>query len=119
LDIFFRSGSRIQPEMAACFHGAEFSRASARTTEENSQVRMMSWPCGRRSNGNTLAKSSSSRLQPPTIFGVSEDVAQVSRMSASPVKPPGTSRWASSKPGAASAAGSTGSCSSDGTIGAS
>ncbi len=57
-------------------------------------------------------------LQPPTICGVSEDVAQVSSTSASPVKPPGTSRWASSYPGAASAAGSTGSCASDGTIGA-
>ena len=50
-DIFLRSGSRIQPLMAACFHGRPPNSRWARTTVENSQVRMMSWPCGRRSIG--------------------------------------------------------------------
>ncbi len=50
-DIFLRSGSRIQPEMAAFDHGRSPSSKLARTTVANSQVRMMSWACGRRSMG--------------------------------------------------------------------
>ena len=60
---------------------------------ENSQVRMMSWPWGRRSIGNTRLNRSGSVRQPPTICGVSELVAQVSMMSGSPMNPPGTPRW--------------------------
>ena len=41
-DIFLRSGSVTKPEIAARFHGrTPFSRC-ARTTRENTQVRMMS-----------------------------------------------------------------------------
>jgi hypothetical protein len=43
-DIFLRSGSRIQPEMAESFHGSVPCSRCDRTTVENSQVRMMSWP---------------------------------------------------------------------------
>ena len=52
-DIFLRSGSRIQPESAALRHGSEPCSKWARTTVANSQVRMMSWACGRTSIGNT------------------------------------------------------------------
>ena len=66
---------------------------------ENSQVRMMSWPCGRRSIGKVALKiawfSSPGSSQRVTICGVSDEVAQVSMMSGSAVKPPGTSRWSS------------------------
>src|SRR5665647_3831421 len=58
LDIFLRSGSRIQPLMAACFHGIELCWRWARTTVEKSQVRMMSWPWGRTSIGKMVSKSS-------------------------------------------------------------
>src|SRR5665811_687735 len=78
LDIFLRSGSRIHPEIAACAHGRDPCSRCERTTVENSQVRMMSWPCGRRSIGNTRANRSGSRSQPPAICGVRDDVAQVS-----------------------------------------
>ena len=46
---------------------ARRARGAARTTVENSQVRMMSWPCGRRSNGKTFANSvvRRRRAQPP------------------------------------------------------
>ncbi len=54
---------------------------------------MISWACGRRSIGNTRARMSSGVLQPAAICGVSEDVAQVSMMSGSAVKPPGSFRW--------------------------
>ncbi|OUD85986.1 hypothetical protein CMMCAS04_16085 [Clavibacter michiganensis subsp. michiganensis] len=94
-DIFLRSGSRIQPEIAAVFHGAVPCSSSARSTVENSHVRMMSWPCGRIENGKTRSKSSGSRSQPPASCGVREDVAQVSMTSSSPWKPPGTPRWSS------------------------
>src|SRR5450756_2982684 len=40
LDIFLRSGSRIQPEMAACAHGRQSCSRCDRTTVENSQVRI-------------------------------------------------------------------------------
>ena len=50
----------------------------ARTTVANSQVRMISWACGRRSIGKTRANRSGSVSQPPTICGVSDEVAQVS-----------------------------------------
>ena len=51
LDIFLWSESRIQPDSPAFLHGRAANSRSARTTEVNSQVRMMSWPCGRRSIG--------------------------------------------------------------------
>ena len=53
------------------------------------------------------------------ICGDSEDVAQVSITSGSPMKPPGWPRWASVKPGGTSEDGSTGSASSAGVSGSS
>jgi hypothetical protein len=94
--IFLRSGSTTNPEMAACDHGTVPCSKWARTTVENSQVRMMSCACGRRSIGNVSANSSGSRSQPQAICGDSDEVAQVSITSGSPVKPPGLSRWSSS-----------------------
>ena len=41
-DIFFRSGSRIQPDSAALVHGTEPCSWWDRTIEEKSQVLMMS-----------------------------------------------------------------------------
>ena len=117
--IFLRSGSRIQPDSATSDHGTQSNSALLRTIVENSQVRMMSCACGRRSIGNTRANRSGSRTQPPTICGVSEDVAHVSMTSGSPVKPPGTSRCAGPKPGAGSDDGSTGSADSSGSSGGS
>ncbi len=116
-DIFLRSGSRIQPEIAAFFHGSEPNSRCERTTVEKSHVRMMSWPCGRRSMGKTRSNRSGSTSQPPAICGVSDDVAHVSMMSFSPTNPPGTPRWSSVYPAGTSDDGSTGSVSSDGTIG--
>ena len=91
--IFLRSGSTTKPEMAARRHGSSSCSKWARTTRENSHVRMMSWACGARSIGNVRFQSSSSRSQPQAICGVSEEVAQVSITSGSPMKPPGTPRW--------------------------
>ncbi len=88
-DIFLRSGSRTQPEMAVSVQGRLPYSSSDRTTVENSQVRMISWACGRRSMGKTRAKRSGSSAQRPAIWGVSDDVAQVSMTSGSPTKPPG------------------------------
>ena len=76
---------------------------------ENSQVRMISGPCGRRSIGKVRANRSGSSSQPQAICGVSEDVAQVSMTSGSPTKPPGWPRWDSSNPGGVSLCGSIGS----------
>ena len=115
--IFLRSGSRIHPLIAACFHGSSLSSRWARTTVENNQVRMISWACGRKSIGKTRDHRSGSRSQPPAICGVSDDVAQVSMMSGSPMKPPGLPRCDSSNPTGASAEGSTGRMSSLGTMG--
>ena len=58
----------------------------------------MSWPWGRRSIGKTRASRSSSKVQPPAICGVSDEVAQVSMTSGSPTKPPGAPRCDSSYP---------------------
>jgi hypothetical protein len=91
-DIFLRSGSRIQPEIAALRQGASPWSNSPRTTVENSQVLMMSWACGRTSIGNTRSNRSGSSGCPPAICGDSDDVAQVSITSGSAVKPPGWSR---------------------------
>ena len=91
-DIFLWSESRIQPDRPACFHGSAPNSRSARTTVENSHVRMMSWPCGRRSIGYVRANRSSSSSQPHASCGDSEDVAHVSMMSSSPTKPPATPR---------------------------
>ena len=86
---------------------------------ENSQVRMMSWPCGRRSMGNTRENRSGSRSQPPAICGVSELVAHVSMTSGSAANPPGTPRWSSAYPAGVALAGSTGRSASSGSRGAS
>ncbi len=91
-DIFLRSGSSTQPEIAACFHGSESCSRCERRTVSNSHVRMMSCACGRRSIGKVFAKSSGSSCQPQTICGESDDVAHVSMTSGSPAKPPGTPR---------------------------
>src|SRR3954471_19463068 len=109
LDIFLRSGSRIQPDSTAVCQGSTPFSKLARTIEENNQVRMISCPCGRRSIGKTRLNRSSSVCQPLTICGVSDEVAQVSITSGSAAKPPGTLRCDSSKPGGHSEEGSTGS----------
>ncbi len=91
----------------------------------NSQVRMMSCAWGRMSMGNSLGQtgssptvpSSATRRQPPAICGLTEEVAQVSRTSGSPTKPPGAPRWDSSYPAGACEAGSTGRSDSAGVIG--
>src|SRR5215203_2606301 len=108
-DIFLRSGSTTKPEMVACDHGTVPNSRCERTTVENSQVRMMSCACGRWSIGNTAANSSGSVSQPDATCGDSDDVAQVSITSGSPVNPPGTPRCDSPKPGGTSDDGSTGS----------
>ena len=95
LDIFLRSGSRTHPEMAASDQGREPCSSSERTTVENSQVRMISWAWGRTSMGKTRANRSGSSSHPPAIWGVSEEVAQVSMTSGSPTNPPGWPRWSS------------------------
>ena len=51
LDIFLRSGSRIQPLTAQWVQGAASASKWERTAVENSHVRMMSWAWGRRSMG--------------------------------------------------------------------
>ena len=88
-DIFFRSGSRTQPEMAACAHGSVPNSRCERSTVENSHVRMMSCACGRTSIGKTRANRSGSSSHRPAICGVSDEVAQVSMTSGSPLNPPG------------------------------
>ena len=62
-DIFLRSGSTMKPEIIACVHGTTPFSKCARTTRENSQVRMMSWAWVHRSIGKTRANRSSS-VQP-------------------------------------------------------
>lgn len=116
-DIFLRSGSRIQPDSSAVRQGSSPCSRCDRTTVANSQVRMMSCPCGRRSIGKTRRYRSGSRSQPPTICGVSDEVAQVSSTSGSPTKPPGTARCDSSYPGGVSSDGSIGSADSAGVRG--
>ena len=93
--IFLRSGSRIQPESMACDHGTTPCSKWERTTRENSQVRMMSWPWVQRSIGKTRSNRSGSVSQPPAICGVRDEVAQVSMTSGSPRKPFGLPRWSS------------------------
>src|SRR3712207_8161918 len=80
---------------------------------------MMSWACGRWSIGKTCANSSGSVSQPEATCGDSDDVAQVSMTSGSAMKPPGTPRWSSEKPGGTSDDGSTGSDSSGASRGSS
>src|SRR5919199_5064293 len=115
-DIFLRSGSTTKPEMAACDHGTVPNSKCDRTTVENSQVRMMSCACGRRSIGNTCPNSSGSVSQPEATCGDSDDVAQVSMTSGSAMTPPGTPRWSSVYPSGTSEDGSTGNASSLGRI---
>jgi hypothetical protein len=74
--IFLRSGSRIHPDNAAFVHGRLWCSRCARTTVEKSHVRMMSWPCGRRSIGKVRRNRSSSASHRHAICGVSDDVAQ-------------------------------------------
>src|SRR3954464_11099708 len=88
-DIFLRSGSTTKPEIVACDHGTAPNSKCDRTTVENSQVRMMSCACGRRSIGKTCPNSSGSVSQPDATCGESDDVAQVSMMSGSAMNPPG------------------------------
>ncbi len=95
-DIFLRSGSRIHPDRAALAHGTVSNSKFERTTVENSQVRMISWACGRMSIGKVRANRSSSSHHPHAICGVSDDVAHVSKMSGSPTNPLGWPRCASS-----------------------
>ena len=116
-DIFLRSGSRTQPEIAALRQGRASCRKWARTTVENSQVRMISWACGRTSIGKTRSKRSGSSCQPPAICGESDEVAQVSITSGSPAKPPGSPRCSGVKPGGVSDDGSIGSAGSSARIG--
>src|SRR3954467_6727040 len=117
-DIFLRSGSTTNPEIAACDHGTVSNSKCDRTTVENSQVRMMSCACGRRSIGKTAANRSGSVSQPEATCGDSDDVAQVSMTSGSAMNPPGFPRCDSSKPGGTSDDGSTGSAASSARIGA-
>ena len=96
-DIFLRSGSRIQPEIAALRpRQARRARGAARTTVENSQVRMISWrlraQVHREDAREQVGVVAPSRA---AICGVSDDVAQVSMTSGSPMKPPGSPRWSS------------------------
>ena len=78
---------------------------------------MMSCACGRSDSGNTCANSAGSTPQPDTICGVSDDVAHVSMMSGSPMKPFGWPRCAAVKPAGTSVDGSIGSCASSGSSG--
>ena len=120
-DIFLWSGSRIQPDSVALAHGRQWFSRSARSIVLNSQVRMMSWPCGRKSIGNVDLKnrsfSSPGSAHFVTICGVSDDVAQVSMMSGSAMKPFGWSRWSSPYPSGTSMVGSIGRRSSLGVSG--
>ena len=76
---------------------------------------MMSCDCGRMSIGKVRENRSGSSTHPVTIWGLSDDVAQVSITSGSAANPPGWLRWASSKPGGACVVGSTGRASSSAT----
>ena len=117
--IFLRSGSTMKPEISACVHGTVWFSWCARTTRENSQVRMMSCACVHRSIGKTRSNRSSSDSQPPAMCGVSDEVAQVSMTSGSPTKPPGLPRWDSSYPLGAVVDGSSGRSASAGISGCS
>src|SRR3954454_14475480 len=117
-DIFLRSGSTTKPEIVACVHGTVSCSKCARTTVENSQVRMMSCACGRWSIGKTCANSSGSVSQPEATCGDSDEVAQVSMTSGSAMNPPGTPRCDSVYPSGTSEAGSTGSADSGASSGA-
>jgi len=86
----------MKPEISAWLHGTTWFSWCARTTRENSHVRMMSWAWVHRSIGKTRENRSSSVSQLPAICGVSDEVAQVSMTSGSPTKPPGLPRWSSS-----------------------
>ena len=86
-DIFLRSGSVTNPEIAAWNHGRLSCSKCARSTVEKSHVRMMSCACGRKSMGNTRANKSGSSRQRDTICGDIDDVAHVSMMSGSPANP--------------------------------
>ena len=93
--ICLRSGSTMKPEISACDHGTTWFSWCERTTRENSQVRMMSCAWVHRSIGKTRSNRSGSVSQPLAICGLSEEVAQVSITSGSPMKPPGLPRWSS------------------------
>ena len=95
LDIFLRSLSRIQPLMVVCRQGRTSCSWCERSSVEKSQVRMISGPWGRRSMGKVAANSAGSSSQPQAIWGVTEEVAQVSMTSGSPMKPPGMPRCSS------------------------
>ena len=107
----------MKPESAAFHHGSESCSSCERKTDVNSQVRMMSCACGRRSSGNVRSNRSRSSGQPQTICGDSDEVAQVSITSGSATKPFGCPRWPASYPSGTSVEGSTGSCSALAAIG--
>ena len=71
------------------------ARSASAPTVEKSHVRMMSWPCGRRSIGNVRRNRSASSSHRHAICGVSDDVAHVSITSGSPMKPWGLPRCSS------------------------
>ena len=96
LDIFLRSGSRIQPLISASLHGSVPCSSCERSTLENSHVRMISGPWGRTSIGNVRANRSGSSSQPQAMCGLRDDVAHVSITSGSPRNPFGRPRWDSS-----------------------
>ncbi len=81
--------------MEAWDHGRQWCSKWLRTTLSNSQVRMISGPWGRRSMGNVRSNRSGSSTHPQAIWGLRDDVAQVSMMSGSATKPPGRPRCSS------------------------
>ena len=91
-EIFLWSLSRIQPLMVACLQGRVSCSRCERSRVAKSQVRMISGPCGRRSIGKVAANSAGSSSHPQAIWGVTDEVAQVSMTSGSPREPPGTPR---------------------------
>ncbi len=118
-DIFLRSGSRIQPLMAASCHGSHAElevRAHHRREQPGADdVLSLRAKVHREHPGEQVVVD----VQPPAICGDSDDVAQVSITSGSPMNPPGWPRWDSSYPAGQSLDGSTGSADSSGTSGVS
>ena len=106
--------------IAACFHGSDVvlevrAHHGGEQPGADDVVRLRAQV----DRAQTRSQRSSSRSQPPAICGESDDVAQVSMTSGSPMKPPGSPRWSSVKPAGTSLLGSTGSSASVGTSGSS
>ena len=81
--------------MVVCLQGTVWCSWCERSRVENSQVRMISGPWGRRSIGKVAAKRSGLSSHPQAIWGLTDEVAQVSMTSGSPTNPPGLPRWSS------------------------